>query len=50
MLESPVDADIVIGAPDSGIASNVGYAEESVYRDGNSYGVCRLDLREPTQS
>ena len=34
--ESPVDADIVIGAPDSGIVSAVGYAEESKipYRDG----------------
>ena len=27
--ESPVDADIVIGAPDSGIVAAIGYAEES---------------------
>ncbi len=27
--ENPVDADIVIGAPDSGIVSAIGYAEES---------------------
>ena len=50
--ESPVDADIVIGAPDSGIVSAVGYAEESKipYRDGlikNRY-VGRTFI-EPTQ-
>ena len=50
--ESPVDGDIVIGAPDSGIVSAVGYAEESQipYRDGlikNRY-VGRTFI-EPTQ-
>jgi len=33
--ESPVDADIVIGVPDSGIGAAIGYAEES----GIPYGV-----------
>ncbi len=28
-LESPVDADIVIGVPDSGMSAAIGYAEES---------------------
>lgn len=34
--EAPVDADIVIGAPDSGIIAAIGYAEESKipYREG----------------
>lgn len=50
--ESPVDGDIVIGAPDSGVVSAVGYAEQSKipYRDGlikNRY-VGRTFI-EPTQ-
>lgn len=50
--ESPVEGDIVIGAPDSGIVSAIGYAEESKipYREGlikNRY-VGRTFI-EPTQ-
>lgn len=50
--EKPVDADIVIGAPDSGTVSAIGYAEESKipYREGlikNRY-VGRTFI-EPTQ-
>lgn len=50
--ECPVEADIVIGAPDSGIVSAIGYAEESKipYREGlikNRY-VGRTFI-EPTQ-